>query len=118
MNFVFDKAISGIGGLVNYGIYNSGSQAVMRIYGAGDVLLETFDLVADASISTPARANLGEFRGFSRNTADIFRLEMSGAVVIDDMVISYSSVPIPPAVWLFGTGLLGLIGVARRKKAA
>ena len=28
-----------------------------------------------------------------------------------------STVPVPPAVWLFGSGLLGLIGVARRKKA-
>jgi hypothetical protein len=27
-------------------------------------------------------------------------------------------VPVPPAVWLFGSGLLGLIGIARRKKAA
>lgn len=29
-----------------------------------------------------------------------------------------SAVPVPAAVWLFGSGLLGLIGVARRKKAA
>ena len=27
-----------------------------------------------------------------------------------------ATVPIPPAVWLFGSGLLGLVGVARRKK--
>jgi hypothetical protein len=27
-------------------------------------------------------------------------------------------VPIPAAAWLFGSGLLGLIGIARRKKAA
>ena len=27
-------------------------------------------------------------------------------------------VPIPAAVWLFGSGLLGMIGIARRKKAA
>ena len=27
-----------------------------------------------------------------------------------------SSVPIPAAVWLFGSGLLGLVGVVRRKK--
>jgi predicted extracellular nuclease len=27
-----------------------------------------------------------------------------------------SAVPIPAAVWLFGSGLLGLVGVARRKK--
>jgi hypothetical protein len=28
------------------------------------------------------------------------------------------AVPIPAAVWLFGSGLIGLIGIARRKKAA
>ena len=36
-------------------------------------------------------------------------------------ITSYSGdvpeVPIPAAVWLFGSGLLGLVGVARRKKA-
>ena len=30
---------------------------------------------------------------------------------------SWSVVPVPAAVWLFGSGLLGLIGVARRKKS-
>ena len=34
---------------------------------------------------------------------------LSSAVVV-------SAVPIPAAVWLFGSGLLGLISVARRKK--
>ena len=29
-----------------------------------------------------------------------------------------SPVPVPAAVWLFGSGLLGLVGIARRKKAA
>ena len=28
---------------------------------------------------------------------------------------SLSEVPVPAAAWLFGTGLLGLVGVARRK---
>ena len=28
-----------------------------------------------------------------------------------------SSVPVPAAVWLFGSGLIGLIGLARRKKS-
>jgi hypothetical protein len=31
---------------------------------------------------------------------------------------STSAVPVPAAVWLFGSGLLGLVGMARRKKAA
>jgi hypothetical protein len=29
----------------------------------------------------------------------------------------YGEVPIPAAAWLFGSGLLGLVGIARRKKA-
>ncbi|MBP8301501.1 MAG: VPLPA-CTERM sorting domain-containing protein [Planctomycetes bacterium] len=29
-----------------------------------------------------------------------------------------SAVPIPAAVWLFGSGLIGLVGVGRRRKAA
>ena len=28
-----------------------------------------------------------------------------------------TAVPIPPALWLFSSGLLGLVGIARRKKA-
>ena len=37
----------------------------------------------------------------------------------DDMMIrvDFNPVPVPAAVWLFGSGLIGLVGVARRKKA-
>ena len=31
--------------------------------------------------------------------------------------VSVNAVPLPAAVWLFGSGLIGLMGVARRKKA-
>jgi len=37
---------------------------------------------------------------------------------VADWVASSSAVPIPAAAWLFGSGLLGLIGIARRKKVA
>ena len=33
------------------------------------------------------------------------------------MVVDIQAVPVPAAVWLFGSGLIGLVGVARRKKA-
>lgn len=32
-------------------------------------------------------------------------------------VTQVSSVPVPAAAWLLGSGLLGLVGVARRKAA-
>lgn len=38
--------------------------------------------------------------------------------IIEGTWTSYSAVPVPAAVWLFGSGLLGLVGIARRKKSA
>ena len=32
--------------------------------------------------------------------------------------VTVSAIPVPAAVWLFGSGLLGLVGIARRRKAA
>ena len=40
-------------------------------------------------------------------------LDSNVFVGIDNLVVT--SVPIPSAIWLFGSGLIGLIGVARRK---
>ena len=34
-----------------------------------------------------------------------------------DFTYEVSNVPVPAAVWLFGSALIGLMGVARRKKA-
>jgi hypothetical protein len=43
---------------------------------------------------------------------------LGGTVTIDAAGnISVSNVPLPAAVWLFGSGLLGLIGVGRRRAA-
>jgi hypothetical protein len=36
--------------------------------------------------------------------------------ITNAFAFTLSNVPIPPAFWLFGSGLLGLIGMARRKK--
>ena len=50
-------------------------------------------------------------------------LELSGKdaqqefIFGDKFSIGVTAVPVPAAVWLFGSGLLGLVGMARRKKA-
>ena len=36
---------------------------------------------------------------------------------VNQNFIITSAVPVPAAVWLFGSGLIGLIGIARRTKA-
>lgn len=40
-----------------------------------------------------------------------------GAPKFDDAYLDIQPVPVPAAVWLFGSGLVGLVGVARRKKS-
>ena len=40
-----------------------------------------------------------------------------GSLDIPWLVSRTTVVPVPAAVWLFGSGLLGLVGLARRKKA-
>lgn len=47
----------------------------------------------------------GPFPGFNANF-DVTSIHIT----------SFTAVPVPAAVWLFGSGLLGLVGVARRKK--
>ena len=51
---------------------------------------------------------------------EITQVQLTGIVTynsgygIDDLMLM-TVVPIPPALYLFGSGLLGLIGVARKK---
>ena len=40
-----------------------------------------------------------------------------GNILHPNIRVNVNTVPIPAAVWLFGSGLIGLIGIARRKKA-
>jgi hypothetical protein len=44
--------------------------------------------------------------------------EASPTIHMFSVDATVSSVPVPAAAWLFGSGLLGLLGVSRRKKAA
>jgi len=59
------------------------------------------------------------------NQTVTFTLALAGvtaATTITDVAISFgttpSTIPIPAAVWLFASGLIGLIGIARRKRAS
>ena len=53
--------------------------------------------------------------GVHINVGDTVTFEFSGGREYS-ISADYTVVPLPAAVWLFGSGLLGLIGVARRKK--
>lgn len=44
-----------------------------------------------------------------------FSLEAASGNVISTDILNQSPIPVPAAVWLFGSGLLGLVGIARRR---
>ena len=49
---------------------------------------------------------------------DVTEVLLSGpAGLLGSGTITAPTIPVPPAVWLFGSGFIGLIGIARRKKA-
>lgn len=52
------------------------------------------------------------------DTSGVFSLTLNQNGQAFSFSSSASVVPVPTAVWLFGSGLLGLVGIARRKKAA
>lgn len=66
----------------------------------------------DGIAGTPA--NPDGVRGYGMLDGAFVGFNANFDFVTPDM----SAVPVPAAVWLFGSGLLGLVGVARRKKAA
>ena len=65
----------------------------------------------------------------SINSFDALHLDFGNRFLVDDIVLNVMSssyvldalnvkaVPIPPAVWLFGTALIGLFGFSRRRIA-
>ena len=53
----------------------------------------------------PRAYTVADFQNFGGNFADLSNVR------------AFSVVPVPAAVWLFGSGLLGLIGIARRKRS-
>ena len=49
------------------------------------------------------------------HSIDFLQYAIYGHPEFGTLMVSTSPVPVPPTVWLFGSGLLSLIGVARRK---
>lgn len=70
------------------------------------------DTINDYAIGSTLNPSSGEF--FAAHIAGFFD---AGTGESSAKFAGSSPVPVPAAVWLFGSGLLGLVGVARRRRA-
>jgi len=59
---------------------------------------------------------LGDSRASSNNLAPYLDYQVTFSA--ESLTATVSAVPVPAAVWLFGSGLLGLVGISRRKPAS
>lgn len=96
-----------------FGVNWGGATSFFSTGGVGQSL-EFFFMAGNGTLgSTNATAvRYGNTEGFSTwtlNADSSFTYMAPGAV---------SPVPVPAAVWLFGSGLLGLVGISRRRKPA
>ncbi len=81
---------------------------------------------SELGLLTAAGYSAHIFRGLELTTADSFSLTGATGISfstttnshVDEMriITAASPVPVPAAVWLFGSALLGLTGMSRRKK--
>jgi hypothetical protein len=103
----FTQARRGVG-LFNTSLLDA---ETLEVFDASDVLLDSLALSSGV-------INFGGFVSDELIAKAVITplAPTNGSIFIDDLMVS--AVPIPPALWLFGSGLLGLIGIARRKKAA
>lgn len=77
------------------------------------MLFISFDSTLDGS---PGISNMTQLAAYNGPFGNSFNCVALGCVS-GGVQVAASAVPVPAAAWLFGSGLLGLIGVTRRKKA-
>jgi hypothetical protein len=85
-----------------------------------DVTIRGF-VFARGFVETGARTNIlgvGDSCGGAMSTEEHFLFGANNTIGAEGCTYGPAAVPIPAAAWLFGSGLAGLIGVARRKARA
>ena len=102
------RYLDGVGNILS----NSGNQFFQGSINESTWTEITWDL---GLVPTGATAAFIEFSQ-GMGPIDVPNGTLPGTILIDDLNLGVvSAVPVPAAVWLFGSGLLGLVGVARRK---
>lgn len=105
-------SVATAGAFVN--VFAPDGKVTVTAFGAGGVTLESYEVTID----TPNGENAGLFLGIGRASAEIQGLSFSGTgVVLDDLSLSTTVVPLPPSALLLLGGLAAMGWAGRRKRA-
>ena len=103
---------------VSFDFANPSGDLTVSVFDISGGSLGVFNYVGTDLFINQAGFNYGAGNVVISGIGDIASVLIEPAInqtlVIDNL--NFSPVPIPAAVWLFGSGLIGLIGIARRKK--
>jgi len=84
----------------------------------GPVQTAELDHVIDAALTGGALYYYEDWQLWPNPDWEIVQIFVPGGSTLHQVVIDTISTPLPPAVWLLGTALAGLMVVARRRAAA
>lgn len=98
----------------NFGNPEAVQQVIFNLVGGGSDTSTGYAQTTCCSGPSGAPNFAGWIGGSGEQLMDV-TFSQHDMMVLDNI---NAYVPIPAAVWLFGSGLLGLVGIARRKKAA
>lgn len=129
VNLAFDQNVFNVLSVsIDESVWNFGSTGIStgsidNVTGTVDgIMVNTFaDVSGDFVVATleVQAVGLGDNSLFQLSALGINPWASSGSLInpsFSDSSISVSAVPVPAAIWLFGSGLIGIIGMARRKK--
>ena len=90
----------------------------LEIFDIGDASLDSVQFLLNAGVSTMTTFSLSSLTNIAYATFG--NLQDQGFVAVDNLTftgsVSIPAVPIPAAFWLFGTALIGFVGISRKRK--
>lgn len=111
--YVDVNGVQGYEGGGNLELSNYSLLLDLGIWGAGQSLSLDYHLASAVSVNAPSSCGYECFNV----SAQIGDPSGTSGVPILGTITGAAAVPVPSAVWLFGSGLLGVVGVARRRVA-
>jgi len=127
----YDSLANDVGNGTNS--FNYGENDTVSLVGGGVTQTDGNVTASETSTLAPSFISIGQYSAldndlfdgvlaangatFTGDAAWIFAYEFTNIAAGDTIQFSktVSAVPVPAAVWLFGSGLLGLVGIARRR---